>query len=214
MKLLSSLAPLLAASCLTARAVTFSIDAEVLKDANGLPMQTGVVVLTAATTGAFSGPSGNEFATGGELFLYKWDISLIGEGALSDLTAPLSFTGDWDAGDPLRLYWFPGLDINASGPQEGMEFGYYSDAAGIDGSDPWITPGESDNANLKFFTADATLISAGGSNSELAGEATSTVPGGPSMTPVPEPGTFLGLTLLFSSTLGMRFRKSQKPKVC
>lgn len=208
----------LAASSLTARAVTFSIDAEILKDRFGAAMQSsGLVILTAATTGSFNGPSGNDFVTGGEMLLYRWDLTGgFGDGILSNATTALSFTGDWDQGDSLRLYWYPDLDINAAGPGEGTYYGYYSDPAplGTDGSAPWTTPGEADNVSLRFFTTDASFLNDGGSNSAFAGQANAQVPAAgpsPDVSAVPEPGNVFGLSLLLASAMQIRLRSRKRP---
>ena len=194
MKLPSLFLSALAFAPLSASALTISIDADVLKDANGSPMLlSGLVILTAAADGIFNGPSGSSFVTGTEMLLYSWDLTAFGaEGVLSDHTTPLSFTGGWDQGDQLRLYWFPTLTLG-SVPTPNTPYGYYSDSTGIDGSAPWITPDESDNMSLTFFTSDSIL--APGSNSPDAGIADQLVPqrSGPAPSNVPDEGNTLAL---------------------
>jgi hypothetical protein len=159
-------------------AVTINIDAEVLKTADGTPMgQSGLVILTAATTGVFPGPSGTDFTTGNEVILFSWDLSAWAtDGVFSGTTGALSFSGLWDQGDALRLYWYPTLVLGTTNPAEGIEYGFYSDSSGIDGSSPWITPGESDTINLGFFTTDGGFLSGSGSNLPDAGLASLVVP--------------------------------------
>jgi hypothetical protein len=196
---------------LTASALTISIDAEVLRDQFGNAMsQSGVVVLTAGTNGNFSGPSGSQFVTGDEMFLFSWDLSTWGtDGVFSGITADLTFTGDWGEGDPLRMYWYPDLTLAAAGPSAGLSYGTYSDATGLDGSAPWITPAENEYLSLGFFTSDASFLSAGGSNDPAAGRADSLVP--PVGTVVPDTG---GSLLLFSAGFAglVTLRRLQKSR--
>ena len=177
MKLLySSTALLFAFAPLTASAVTINLAADILRDANGVPMpQTGVVILTAAAEGVFGGPSGSNFVSGGEMLLYSWDLSAVGiDGAFAGSTGDLSFSGAWNQGDQLRVYWYPTLTLGDSGPANAIPYGYYSDPLGIDGSDPWVTPDESANISLSFFTSDSIFFT--GSNSPEAGVAGHQVP--------------------------------------
>jgi hypothetical protein len=194
MKLPSWSIALFALAPLTASAVTINIAADILKDAGGSPLpQTGLVILTTATDGIFNGPSGSNFVTGDEVLLYSWDLSALGmDGTFLDSTGDLSFSGQWDQGDPLRLYWYPTLAVDATGPSVGIPYGYYSDASGIDGSDPWITPDESANITLGFFTSDSSFIT--GSNSPDAGIASHAVPrSGGSPDTVPDSGSTIVL---------------------
>jgi hypothetical protein len=201
MKLSSLFSVLATLVPLPAFAVSISIDAEVLKAADGSPMpQSGVVVLTAATNGSFHGPAGSSFATGDELFLASWDLSTWGtDGVFSGFIANLSFTGDWDQGDPLGLYWYPSLTLADAGPGTGIAYGFYTDSAGLDGSDIWKTPDESASLSLRFYTSDASFLPANpGTNDSDAGIASLIVPpGGISPTPaVPDAGGTLFLMSL------------------
>jgi hypothetical protein len=186
---------------LTSSAVIFSVDAGVLSNADGsAPMpSTGIVVLTVARDGDFHGPSGNLFATGDEIELARWNLETLGGGLLSDITPNLAFADfssagfTWDEGDPLRLYWYPDLTLADAGPAPGISYGFYSDPIGLDGGDPWITPGETEARNLRLFTADL-----GGSSDSEAGWASHTVPtttGGPAAS-VPDGGSCIFLMSL------------------
>lgn len=185
MKRLLLTTALLAALHAAALAVSMNVDAERLKDVLGAPMQvSGLVVLTAGTSGTFPGPTPSSFTSGDEIVLKKWDLSAFGTpGALQDTTGDLALSGAWDEGDPLQLYWYPTLGLNSPEPGFGTTFGTYRHATGLDGSAPWITPGAGDIIDLKFFTTDATFLSNGGSNPSSAGDARFIV--------VPEPGTAL-----------------------
>jgi MYXO-CTERM domain-containing protein len=183
----------------TSPALTIMLDAESLKDALGQPMDIGgLVVLTAATSGTFFGPTPTSFAGGDELVLKKWDLSAFQTpGVISDLASGLAFTGNWNQGDALRLYWYPELVLSSAAPGAGTAYGTYTDALGLNGSAPWVTPGESDTISLKLYTSDASfLIPSGGANAPAAGVANQTV--------VPEPAT---ATLGLAGVLALATRR-------
>ena len=174
-------------------AATVTLDAEVLKDSLGAPMPiSGLVVLTAGTTGSFFGPTATGFVGGSEVILKTWDLSSFATpGLLSVTTGDIPFGGGWDTGDPLRIYWYPTLSLASLAPGAGTPYGTYRDATGVDGSAAWTTAGLGDTIALKFYTSDATFLNSGGSNTANAGRASSTV--------VPEPGTTaLSLMALFA----------------
>ena len=196
---------LLAAIHAHAHALTITLDCEVLRDASGSAMPiSGVVVLTAATTGTFSGPTPTSFVSGTEILLQKWDLSsFAAPGIFSDLTSDLPFSGAWGTGDPLRMYWYPTLTLASSAPGAGTSYGTYRDPFGIDGSAAWITPGESDTIGLNFYTTTASFLNAGGSNSADAGLTDLTV------APIPEPGTAaVGLMALLAA-MGITRRRQR-----
>jgi hypothetical protein len=185
-RLLLPILGLAAFAPISAHALSINIDAETLRNASGgLFPVSGLVILTAATQGSFFGPSAVSFATGSEMVLTRWDLSAWNTpGALSDAIASLSFSGDWNPGDALRLYWYPTLTKNATAPGAGTPYGFYSDAVGIDGSDPWITPAEGNTMHLILSTSGTPILAAQpGSVDPAKGIASSTV------TAVPEPAT-------------------------
>ena len=200
-RLLPSIA-LLACVGTRAQATTVTLDAEFLKDAFGAAMPTsGLVLLTAGTTGNFFGPTSASFIGGDEIVLKKWDLSgFATAGVLSDTTGDLTLSGAWNTGDPLRMYWYPTLTLASTTPGTGTAYGTYRDAAGLDGSAAWITGGPSDTIALKFYTSDATFLNTGGSNAASFGRANLTVP------PVPEPGTAALILLALPAVMGRRRR--------
>jgi hypothetical protein len=148
------------------RAVSFTLSAGYLLDASGNPMPTtGIAVLVASTTDStFSGPSPGAFVSGDDIIVAKVDLSGSGEpGILSDFVST-TLSGSWNAGDQLRLYWYPTLTISSTGPPAGTPYGAYRADSSIDGGDPWVTPTDSATINLAFLTE-----SAGGSNPDAAG---------------------------------------------
>jgi hypothetical protein len=164
-----------------AHALTITIDLELLKNAGGTPMPvSGLVVLTAATSGTFYGPAPDTFAGGDELVLHRWNLSAFAQpGICSDTVSDLTLGGSWTTGDPLRVYWYPTLTLATNAPSAGTPYGSYRSASGLDGSAPWATPAAGDSISLKFFTSDASFLASGGSNPVAAGLANFTV--------VPEP---------------------------
>ena len=114
---------------LTSRAfatVTLITTASNLKTATNSPMPvTGLVLLVASTTdNVFTPPSPNAFVTGDDIIVGRWDLSALDEpGLLLDLTT-IALGGDWNAGDPLKLYWFPTLTLATLTPgAEGVPYG-------------------------------------------------------------------------------------------
>ena len=165
----------LCTATLRLQAVTITLDAEVLKNADGSAMPTsGLVILVASTNGVtFGGPTTNSLISGADLELFRWDLSAFASnGVLSGITTDLPLTGTWQSGDPLQLYWFPTLTISSTNHGGLTPYGQYRSAGGSDGSDPWVTPAlNSATISLKFFTADAVFLNAGGANPAAAGNA-------------------------------------------
>jgi hypothetical protein len=190
---------------LNALAVTINIDADSLKDASGNPMTSGVIVLVADVkdlTGSagrvvrngFSGPTDAKFE-GNDFLVHRWNFSsgspeYFGPGAFQ-ASIHLKLSGSWQAGDPLRLYWFPENTAADAGPGAGKHFGTYR-GAGEEPAAPnsfaWITPAESailtingetasvpkeSTISLSFLTSDANALAPAGigSSGPLAGVA-------------------------------------------
>ena len=189
-----------------AQFATFNIAAGNLRDDAGIlmPNASGLIVLVVDTLqNGFSTPStsaslGTPVATflNDDLLLGKWQING-GAGVLSDTTGSLALSGDWGGTDPVKMYWFPALSLSSSSIPSGTKYGEYTDATGIDGSDPWETPGTG-LVTLNFLTTGQT-----GSNPESAGNA--------SLTVVPEPSTYaavFGLLSLAGAALTKKLRKA------
>jgi hypothetical protein len=158
--------------------VTIDITAAMLTDSSGNPMPVPrLVILVASTNDShFSAPTATSFVSGDDIIVKKWDLSAEDTaGVLFDTTGPLSLTGNWGVGDPLAIYWFPTLTIDATEPGTAAPYGFYRDStpngapgSGLDGSNPWFTPAEGSIA-LKFLTTDVD-----GSNPPSAGRASYT----------------------------------------
>jgi hypothetical protein len=147
----------------------------------------GLVILVASTTDSvFNGPTSSSFATGDDVVLYRGDLHESGQPGLfqpSAIIIDLSSFSGLNAGDPVKLFWFPTLTTNSITPGNGTSYGAYRDpvgnigpGTGLDGSDPWYVQADGANINLNFITA-----SEGGSNPDSAGYADLVVP---------EPGHF------------------------
>ena len=89
----------------------------------------------------------------------------------------------------------------ASAPAAGTKYGTYLDAIGLEGGAAWVAGSASDTVALKFFTADATLLVTGGSNSADAGKANLTV--------VPEPGIVVLSVAALLAVMGKARRRQR-----
>lgn len=192
-------------------AVTFDVQAEVLKTSGGADMPTtGLVMLVASTTNGTFGAvndgatlSVGSFLDGGDdLILKTWDLSNSGTpGLFADVSGSLTFSGNWGTGDALALVWFPTLTLASSTASGGTEYGLFTTSTPTDGSGPWVTPADatSDNA-LYMFTTEASILTGGppGSVAASASLASNTVQG------VPEPSRMM---LLGLAMMGLVFRR-------
>ncbi len=191
----------LALASWTSHALTIQVDADLLKDSSGNAMPTnGLVVLVASTTDTnFNGPTAGAFATGDDIVVAKFNLASSGApGVLIDVAASLSFSGNWNPGDPLAIYWFPTLTTNSTAPTAGIPYGMYTTTTPLDGSDPWVTPQSSANIDLRFITTDSDSVNGhlAGSNPASAGLASLVVTGS-----APSPN--LAIHMLSGSTVGI-----------
>ncbi|MCZ6672454.1 MAG: hypothetical protein O7C75_05875, partial [Verrucomicrobia bacterium] len=111
-------------------AITINIGAEKLKDPGGYDMAVaGVVVLVAdANRNGFGGAGDTSFVTGDDVMIAKWDIASGGgnnPGAFQGTTGSVPFSGDWDEGDPLAIYWFPTLTSADASPGAAVPYGMF-----------------------------------------------------------------------------------------
>lgn len=194
-------------------AVTFNVNADLLKDQNGAAMvQSGLVLLVADTAAngfgavadgaslALSGAIGG--AGGDDLVLFRWALggSSGTNGAFYDTTGSLNF-GDyagWNAPDPLALLWFPDLTLASTTALGGSSYGIYSNP-GSPSSSAWVTPPDGTPlTTLDFFTSDGAfstgVLAAGLGNASLTVAA------------IPEPSRAL-LGMIGLTALGLRRRR-------
>ncbi len=139
-----------------------------------------------------SAQAGSFLGGSDDLIVFKTDASGDGsEGAFSIAASGLSLTGNWSAGDPVAIYWFPGLTSADTSLAGGSIFNYFDNPVPTGYSPSWVTPADSGSTTLVYLTD-----SQGGSTPDADGVA--------SLTVVPEPATyaalagvcFLGLALL------------------
>jgi hypothetical protein len=147
----------LALASWTTHALTISVDADLLKNADGSPMpMTGLVVLVASTTDStFNAPSSGSFVSGDDIVLAKFDLQKATNGVLLDIVNGLTFSGSWNQGDPFAIYWYPTLNINSAAPSGGIPYGFFTTISVPVGDDPWVTPGQGATINLRMITTDA-----------------------------------------------------------
>ena len=163
-------------SCSCAQAsITFNISVGDLKTLNGTqPMPiSGQILLVASTNDASFGlPTPEYFATGNDVVLYRGDLdSGFGPGIFERaVNLSLGSFPGMKPGDPVQLYWFPTLTAGSTRPGEGTMYGLYRHDTGLDGSAPWVIPGDGSLVDLKFLT-----VSEGGSNSDALGHASRTI---------------------------------------
>ncbi len=165
-----TLSAVLTALALPAHAtVTLSIEAEdlLVGGANTSNVPVGsLVLLVADTTGnGFASLAPGNISTGAEFGLSDNDLIL----AQLAITAPLAFNashgenvlkssaaytlaGNWDAGDPLAIYWIPSLNAGATNVGLNVAYGEYTDSSASDGSAAWITPSDGSSITLLFST--------------------------------------------------------------
>ncbi|MDB6057001.1 MAG: large protein [Verrucomicrobiales bacterium] len=165
-----------------AHALSISIDANLLKDANGNAMPTtGLVMLVASTNDAtFNGPTPLNFVSGDDVIIAKWDLSSANGGGFDTagvLSAFVNTTVAISSTSPLRLYWYPTLNFNSTAPGQNTPYGTYTDAVGVDGSAKWFGDTPSATITLRFLTTDAnTGFDNAGSNPPATGIANQVTP--------------------------------------
>lgn len=188
----------------TSYSQTFRIDAEKLRDRNdvAIPQGDGLIMLVGSPDSTFGGPTADSFVSGNDFVIDRWAATTdaesgqtLGPGVLyknNPSAGPydLGSQSGWDPGDPVALYWFPELNTTDPAPGEGTYFGTYRNDSGIDGGEPWVTPGSGEEQILNFLTTDAAFP---GSSDPTLARADQQV------SPVPEPETYAlmaGLALL------------------
>ena len=171
-------------------AITINFGAADLRTAGGsapVPDNSLVYVVASTTDTTFNPPTSSGFVSGDDIIIASgpatsgtWGFSL---GA--------SYSGDWNAGDRLQLYWFPSSTSISTPPNTGDSYGSYrTDTIPTLPEIPWISPVDGGTYSLNFLT-----ISAGGSIGNPAGYADFTVAA------VPEPSTY-GMVFGFFSLAG------------
>jgi hypothetical protein len=159
--------------------IEFIVSAANLQDQTGALAPTNSLVLLVADTG------GDGFATqllptcplsvgstlmgtdkpANDRIVAAWDMSSLGTAGQLLNVAKVAFS----ANQPVALYCFPCLTLTSTIAGSGTYFGFYTDAAGFDGSMPWqmLPLGPPVNVvQLNFYTA-----ARGGSNPDTVGRA-------------------------------------------
>jgi hypothetical protein len=185
---------LLAALGLSARAsaVINLFDGQLL-NANGItPMADGGLMLIEASTidNTFAAPTSTSLTGGSsdDIIVASWGLSKASAGGTAgdDLHAvTLTYSGNFNSGDLLRLLWFPTLTYNSAtnystfAPGVGIAFGFFRTDSLADGSTiSWAAPADGRTDSLNFAT-----VSQNGSQPNNAGVADKTT----AAAVVPEP---------------------------
>ncbi|WP_009965535.1 PEP-CTERM sorting domain-containing protein [Verrucomicrobium spinosum] len=199
--------------------ITFLMQADLLKDSNGVAMsQDGVFMLVASTADATFQPilAGTSTAVGStfgldDRILFVGDLGSFGVDGVLDATIAIDSTlfAGLTTNDPLALYWFPTLTTGDTSIGEGTTYGFYTNAVAVDGSSAWLTPADpTSNYSLGFFTKDGSELSPGigASNLASAGNAANTV------SAVPEPSvSVLAMAGAMFAVFGRRRRRNRHP---
>ena len=152
-------------------AVLINLDAELLKNSSGAPMN-GLAILMASPTASFNAPTATSFLNG-NAEVYRWNVA----GGITEISQSIDLSLSVQSGYPLQLYWFPGLSTGSTAPGAGATYGSYRDGTGgVDGGDVWTVPIDGQPRTLVFATSDATVLFSGGSNPSAAGLAITPVP--------------------------------------
>jgi hypothetical protein len=153
--------------------VTMNIDAADLRTADGQPVPLGgqILLVASANDAVIGDPTPASFVSGDDVILFRGslDSGLPGYFQGSANFSFGSFPGI-GAGDPVQLFWFPTLTSASVVPGAGTTYGTYRHGIGLDGSAPWVIPGDGAVVSLTFITE-----SQGGSNPNVLGYASHTV---------------------------------------
>lgn len=173
--------------------VTFNVTADKLKTAGSQAMPTtGLVVIVVSTGDNQVGePTESAFVSGDDLVVFFGNLVINQTpGVFADTFQILGFSNGINPGDPVALFWYPTLTVNANAPGTGVPYGRYSPSNGSEqgSSSPWVVPGDGAVVNLEMITTDALTFVGGGPIPSSAGLASLTTPGGnPDPDPDPDP---------------------------
>jgi hypothetical protein len=149
--------------------ITINLDAADLRTSDGQLMPLGGQVLLVASTNdaTFGGPTPAAFASRGDVVLLRRSLDS-GLPGFFQAAVNLDFAAfpGLKPGDPIQLYWFPTLTAGDTSPGEGTPYGFYRHGSGLDGSAPWVIPGDGAVVSINFIT-----VSQGGSNPNELGVA-------------------------------------------
>ncbi len=122
-------------------AVTINILAGQLSDQNSNPVPLGSLLVLVASTldQSFSPIQPNAFASGDDIVIAQFATNST-PGTVSYAINNYNLSGNLNAGDPLALYWYPTLDINAVAPGFGTPYGMFTDPLGTLISTPFTVP--------------------------------------------------------------------------
>jgi len=168
-------------------AITINLTAGILYQADGTtPAPDGTLLqLVASTTDStFTAPTPASFTGGSSddvvVASYALNHNTTGSAGGDFHSLQLTLSGNWNAGDPLLLRWWPTLTTSSSTPGANTTYGQFRTDATENGSTTgWVTPADGQTVSLNFLDQ-----AAGGTEPNSAGKASLTTAA------VPEPSTY------------------------
>ncbi len=162
-------------------AVTINILGGQFSDQNGNAVPLGSLLVLVASTldQTFSPIQPNAFASGDDIVIAQFATNNPSSlsGAVSYAINNFNLFGNLSPGDPLALYWYPTLDINASAPGFGTPYGMFTDPLGSLLDDPFVVP--PDGGTITFSIVSQIHQGSLSNNLFLA-----------NLTTIPEPSTY------------------------
>lgn len=166
---------LVAAAAWTAQAtISLSLDVEGITSTGGAALpNSGVAVLVVSTTDSTFDLPG---VAGDDKVIAIWDLTknnVVGD-AFSLLVQSVEYGNGVDENDPLGIFWYPNVAYDGDNLNLGANepYGFFSDTTEQGLGDSWVMPADGTLLHsLKFFTANADDLVAGGNIPELIGQA-------------------------------------------
>jgi hypothetical protein len=97
------------------------------------------------SVGASINPSGQDIVLA--------QLTLSATAGLLNTSVTLSLSGNWATGDALAIYWIPSINaLDTPNVGATVSYGMYTDASGVGGSEPWVTPVDGSTTDTLYFS--------------------------------------------------------------